>query len=380
MTAALVSRRASSPDRPGSVRVWGPLLALVLITAGGVAVASWPTEGAVPAQVEAGTPPLAYTIVYETRHGEAPAVEEQFDVQRPFRSRLSTPTHQRVTDAGLLATRSDGGRWLRLEVPIALAAGDLRPEHVIDPALDQGLVRSRGTRTVAGRPCRLLRFGGPVSGGVFTPVGTDPDEYADVCIDGQGLVLSEIWTMDGTVVRSRHAIEVREREVDADRFAVPADVTTLSTDDGGGAAERVDATFDPGFAEHWRPGPLPDGFAFVGRWAVVPPALGGPVPSGEARGADIALITDAWTRGPDLLLIDQGAARRGAGAPWDDGPAIDVDLGALGPAELALNLRMTEVRILRPDGGFVRVAGTLPPDDLLEIARTLHQDQTGDES
>jgi hypothetical protein len=43
----------------------------------------------------------------------------------------------------------------------------------------------------------------------------------------------------------------------------------------------------------------------------------------------------------------------------------------LGPADLAVDSRLAEVRFTRPDGGFARLAGTVDPKDLVALAATL---------
>ena len=374
----IVARGAPAPLAATRWRRVGAVLALV--AAGGFGLVL--VAGRNAADVEAaatldGTPPAAYTIDYRTQYADAPPHDERLEVVRPLRSHVTDGTIERVSDLGWLATGSAGSAWLRMEVPIAPAVGDIRPLVVLDGAPD-GVFERRGTRTVAGRECQLLRFGGPVSSGVLTPVGTAPGEYADVCIDADGLVLAETWVIDGDEVRSRVATAVSEGPVDPDRFSLPDHVTELSPDDGGGAVAPVDATADPGFAEYWRPGAVPAGFHPLGRWAVVPPRVGEMQPPGAGRASDVALITDVWTRGADLLVIDQGATRNGAAAPWDDRPVIDhVELGDLGAASVVWDLRMSEVRVLRPDGGFVRVAGTLRPHDLVDVARHLYLDSGG---
>jgi hypothetical protein len=46
-----------------------------------------------------------------------------------------------------------------------------------------------------------------------------------------------------------------------------------------------------------------------------------------------------------------------------------VEVDGIGTVEVRLGLAMNEVRALRPHGHDVRVLGTLPPDDLLDVLR-----------
>lgn len=383
MTAAVVRRQgpAVRPRRFGTV----VRLALVLSL---LAAASWWVVGTDDGSGRAGLDSVngessldQYTIVYETRYADGDPVTERLRVERPFRSWVTSGASERATDAGTLSTSSDGDRWLTIEVPIATAGGDLRPHLVLDQAVADGLVEALDTRTVGDRECRAYRLGGPVSAGTLTPVGTVPGERADVCIDSLGLVLQETWWVDDAVVRTRTAVDIDVGVTAGVPSPVPGDAVVLPFEDGGGAVEVIDPEAETGFVEQWRPARLPSGFVFVDRWAVVPPALEARGPAGVPRTSELALVTDAWRRGPDLLVIDQGAARPGVGPPWDtDAAGTTVDLGAVGSGTLVLDLRMSEVRIRRPDDGFVRVAGTLPPDDLVAIARSLTRDRPGGQS
>lgn len=382
MTAAVV-RRQGPAVRGGRFGTIAPVSLGVLL----LAVAAWWVIGTDDESGGAGLGPVTggssldeYTIVYETRYADGDPVTERLQVQRPFRSWVTSGSSHRATDAGTLSTSSDGGRWLTIEVPIATAGGDLRPYLVLDQAVADGLIEALDRRTVGGRECLAYRLGGPVSAGTLTPVDTVPGERADICVDDLGLVLHETWWIDDEVARTRVAVEIDIGATTAPE-RVPDDAVVLPFEDGGGAVEVIDPEADPGFVEHWRPGPLPPGFVFVDRWAVVPPALEAGGPSGVPRSADLALVTDAWRRGPDLLVIDQGAADPGVGPPWDeDAAGTRVELGEVGSGTIVLDLRMSEVRIRRPDDGFVRVAGTLPPEDLVAIARTLTRDGPGGQS
>ena len=78
-----------------------------------------------------------------------------------------------------------------------------------------------------------------------------------------------------------------------------------------------------------------------------------------------------WRRGPDLLLLDQGASTTGS-APFDPKSALGpIEVAGVGAATLAVDLRLAEVRFIRPDGGFARLAGTIDPKDLVAIADTM---------
>jgi hypothetical protein len=327
-----------------------------------------------PPRVEREAAPTSYRITYEVTTGDVTTTEVH-TVRRPFLGRIDIGDATRVTDAGVLATTSPGAPWVRIQVPIAPAAGDVRPDVVLDDAIEAGLAEEAGTRRVAGRSCRVVRLGGPMSGGTLTPIGAVAGESAEACVDGAGLVLAETWRADGETQRELRATSVEVGDVDDDVFAVPHGAEELTFRQGGGSVEAVDRDDDPGFAESWR-ADVPDGFEHAGRYLVLPPKLGEPVDPVVPRQADVALLTDVWVRGADVLIVDQGAVRGDGVPPWDDRPySEDVALGALGDGVVVFDLRLSEVRVSRPDGGFVRVAGTLPPDRLVAVARSLELEE-----
>lgn len=372
MTVAL--RRAPAARgvrRRTAVVVVAVAVAVVAAAAGAVWVATLGPDGRERSAPSAGTtdPPISYAITYRVTHDDGTEVAERIEVARPFRSAVGAGDAERVSDLGLLATVGGDGQWVRIEVPLAIASGDLRPDAVLAAAVDAGHVEVRDEHRVAGVRCREHRFGGPVSSGVLTPVGAVPGEHADVCLDQRGLVLRERWVAGGRTLRERTATTVEVRAATPD-VTVPAGARPLPVEAGGGSVEAVAEDHDPGFSERWAIDE-PAGFDHVGRWVVLPPSLERREP-GIARTAQVALVTDAWRRGADLVLLDQGATVAGVAPPWDDRPITTrADLGRLGTADVAWDLRSSEVRLTRPDGGFVRVAGTLPPADLVALARTL---------
>ena len=313
-------------------------------------------------------PPEAYRIVYEVTTPDGQGREELV-VRRPFAASTTErgpdgeATAQRVTALGLLVTTT-GGEATAIETAIAPAAGDLRPERFADRLVEAGRLEEGEAGEVGGRACRRVverdtvatdgRTGQPGAGS-FPVVVTR-------CVDRVGLVLEErIATPGGQAVRTRRAVELEVGDA-VGAIDVP-DVGPLPVAQGGGSVEELVGPSP--VARTWMIEP-PEGFEAVGTFVVEPARLGGAATAGS-----LALVTEVWRRGPDLLLLDQGRAGGGA-TPFD--PATEVgplDLPGVGPAALALDLRLAEVRVAGADGGFVRVAGTLPLDELVAAARTL---------
>jgi hypothetical protein len=79
-----------------------------------------------------------------------------------------------------------------------------------------------------------------------------------------------------------------------------------------------------------------------------------------------------------MITVERGA-RLDKADPWEaDDRFPDVDLGpVVGTGEFLAGVTGGEVRALLGSGRFVRVYGTAPLADLVAVARSLHQTDTG---
>ena len=128
---------------------------------------------------------------------------------------------------------------------------------------------------------------------------------------------------------------------------------------------KVDDDEPPPFQEAFSLA-VPEGFTFVGRYAVAPARLGTGV-SGAVIPAD-ATSRSTPTSGagaPTCCCSTRAPPRARPPRSIRTSASATVDLGPLGQAELAVDLRTGEVRLTRPDGGFVRLSGTIPLDELV---------------
>jgi len=322
------------------------------------------------------TPP-AYEIVYRVEDRSATSAERVL-ISRPFRSRAEVyaghdPEGEllsvTVTEFGSMTILSGDGVPTTLAAPPQLAVSDLRTDLVLEDAIRDGALQVGERRQVAGRVCQVYRAGGPVNDGTIVPFDDESQTYADVCIDSAGLVLEEVWVSDGDRLRRRVALSVTEdASPDPGLFRL-ADAEIIPVEQGGGRLRRLEPTSRTK-GEFWEMD-APDGFEHDGRFVVVPPQVES-FGSAERRPERIALVTDVWTRGIDVVVFDRGGSLGGAPVYEPGAGEVIGGLGEAGDGELIVELRMSEVRVLLATGGFLRVRGTLPADALVELARTLH--------
>ena len=371
------------------VLVLAPLIPLAILVIGLLATRPDrrdPREGSREAPgppVSITRTPISYAITYRVEDGAGDKVTittDRFVVRRPFESSLTAYSgpppgqvvlNEQVSRLGRVMIWSPAAATTVIDAPPALAGFDQRVDPLLSDALSRGALVQRERREVAGRSCQVYRAKGALISGLgpFDPNGRD---YLDACLDEAGLVLEEVVVTNGTITRRRLAALVEEG-IEHPPEAFRIDLTpTLAVRDGGGVTRAVTPTAEPP-GEFFVLDTPPDGFVSAGRYAVVPPqgtVFGDPA----QRLARLASVADVWTRGPDYLMIDRGGTL-GGDQPFAKDPfGRPVDVGSVGQGELIPHVRASEVRVTTPTG-YVRVVGTLPPDRLVEIARTLRRVQ-----
>jgi hypothetical protein len=347
------------------------LVGLIIASLGG----GTSDHGALPA-VAKGVP-IDYRIVYDVTTPDGTTTEEHI-VHRPFGAEIVTRdandkvTSERWSALGELVTRSQGAAAVRLDTAIAPSASDSRPDVFVHPLTEVKRATPAGSGVVGGRPCtRSLEPDTVVTQGGAAPAGAQDGTLpvrVTRCSDAQGLVLEERWvSAGGTTLLTKRAVELQVGD-EVPAIEIPK-ADRLPAAQGNGAVRKVARDAKVPFAETFHLA-TPKGFTFVGRYAVVPARIAqsaGQLPAD----AGIALYTDVWRRGPDLLLLDQGASRSGPPPFVARSKLGPLAVPGVGTADLAMDLRLAEVRFTRPDGGFARVAGTLDPKALVAIADTM---------
>ena len=378
-----------------------PAVVLALVAAGGVAAALFARddEDAARAREETERPrlrrissepapdlngdltvepaPVTARLVYQVRSPGNADISEQLWVRRPFQSRLETYAGPRPgpvrseTETGLRhnATRSGDAAPVVITRPPGLAGADLRVDPVLGDAVAAGLLERREWRRVLDRPCQVFRAGASVSSGELrhpAPGG----EYADVCVDRAGHVLEEWWLGDDRrPIQQRLAVEIEDGLPIADDFFRLPTTPTVPADQGAGSVKAISGDSKPPEAEFYVLDNPPGGFAYQGRFTVVPAQAGLLDPT--QRNSIMASVADVWLRGADFLVVDQGGTLGGKPAFEYAEHTKKVDLGPLGQGEERPSFVGSEVRVVLPTGRHVRVHGTLPMRDLVAIARSL---------
>lgn len=372
---------------PGRRRVL--FFAIAVAAAFGVlAVASWwqgrddPREGSKVVSsggspLRIGDVPTTYHAVVrvENRAKELVTTTEKVWARRPFQSRVETYTGPppgagrptvRMSVFGVLVSESPRAAPLNVAAPPSIGTGDVRIDAILDAAVDDETMLRRERREVFGRQCQVYRAGGPIFAGDVERYEPGTGNYADICVDRNGIVLEEYWVYQGRPIQRRVVVDLEVGvPIDKSLFRVTVEPTPGIK---RGVVQRVDPdeVDETGLRAFAEP---PDGFESLGRYAVILPQAAVPSAGGEQPPAPSS-TTDVYVRGPDLLVVDQDPSLLRV-TESEDRPARKVHVPGLDDAVLIVDARMSEVRGTTPDGSVVRLFGTLPPDELLDLSRQL---------
>lgn len=310
-----------------------------------------------PEPLVIGDIPESYRITYRVEEEGSEDSREVLTVRRPFDSRIETDDVVEIATLGRSSRRATASGRLAVAIPPSVAPGDVRVEHL----LDSDLFEPAGRKTIADRECQVYE-----TGQSLRLVELVEGDDVEVCIDANGLVLEE--RSDG---RTRTATKV---ELDV-RATFDVGERTIPVLDGGGAVQPLtDDSRTPG--RFWELGddlPLPH----EGRYAVVPPQ---PDAYNDAtlRGRRVGTTTDVLTDGLDVVIVDRGGTLEGIDVIADDDTAERVDGGAVGTGSLRHTSFGAELTFELDGGRFIRVSGTLPPEELVAVARGLHEVDGGE--
>lgn len=289
--------------------------------------------------------PGGYRIV-ERRITKAAGTDEvERTIVRPFGERTAGGGTRSLA---FLNETADAGRRVILARP---GPNDPRPRvYAPDATYAKG-----GVRETAGRLCQVFRRA--------------EREY---CIDNTGLVLI---TADANTVTL--ATKVTPIDVPPEASGYTQQLAAGFTNPELGSVRPIDpATSAPGTTDYALAKP-PVGFTHVGRYALV--ALSGALLDKDKAREVVAGIVDVYVRGVDTVVVDRGGrldtqdvTERDLGVLSD---ATPINLGILGDGRVGIGgfgpFGYREVRAAPSQGRYVVVAGTLPADELVALARSL---------
>lgn len=344
------------------------------------AVAAWagaPKQSGPPVTIHSVPDRFRITYRIDTGHplGQARSTEE-LSVHRPFESRAitrsSTKGHPVVADEttalGRSSVASPGQPAQVLALPADLAGHDIRLDLTLDSLLADGRIVRLERRVVLGRPCQVYRSSGSLDGAALTR--PSDGNVTDSCVDGSGLVLAEVQRSGGAVTRRQIATAVDEQPTFGAGFFAVGD-STIPPSQGGASYVKVDPATRPSGRAFVLDTP-PAGFTYLGRFVDVSATANSP--QGTPTATRRAGFSDVYVRGRDAVIVDQGGVTIG-GPPFSTDPfGQPLDLGPVGHGEAIAGTRLQVVRALPTGGGggdYVRVAGTIPIDQLAAIARSL---------
>lgn len=325
----------------------------------------------------------SYRILYrvEDRAGGGTSVStEELWVRRPFEGRMEVRrgappgtmvVTTTITQFARELKQAGGTEDLLVAVEPQPPPGDLRLDQpTLDAALASGLLTFQDEeREVTGRTCHVYRT--PTR----SPGGEEEGDARDLCVDRAGLVLAEDIVIEGRVARRREAVEVDiDPGLDDSLFEITAELPGLQAGTGN-ITEVTPASRVPDAVSYELP-EGPEGFSRRGRFAFSP-ASSTLETLAEVSPVRLVGILEVWTDGADYVAVWNGGADNEDDPFRDDPRARSVDLGAPGKGELVVTLAGSEARADLGEGRFVRVFGTLPPDDILDLARRLEPFEGG---
>jgi hypothetical protein len=130
------------------------------------------------------------------------------DVEHPYTSRTVSKGSGGYATDGLQAylIRADGSVSTVAAVPPGFPSGALHLDVALTSAHRHHLAVQVGTDSVLGRSCELWRSKAPLDAEPITPATSDSSTTS--CVDADGRLLREVWTLHGRVASTRTATRV----------------------------------------------------------------------------------------------------------------------------------------------------------------------------
>jgi len=332
--------------------------------------------------------PSAYSIEYRVdsydSSGKVSTDTEQFQFQRPFDAAVegkagappgTTQQWKSVSNLGLYSDTSSGSDPQVYRVLPQTALADLRLDSTLGDLVKEGIFTPREQRRVLGRECQVYRTGAPLE--TFSLAKATATDYADACIDASGHLLEEVSVVSGKLGGRMLATSVNDHPTaTASTFKITGPPSSLA--DGG--AELTSIDLDKAPVVHYWSMPTPAGYQHTGRYRLrqeqsqssnsteTPATTAAPAPA-----KILETYVDVYTKGNDVLVVQQGAKDAEQAADASDPTKQTAPLGSLGTVELRTGLTGTQLvaHPTTPAGSFLHVSGSAPLAQLKQAAATL---------
>lgn len=299
--------------------------------------------------------PTTYRITFAVVENDL-ARTETWTVRRPYESFVdSTRDGARISGNitaldNLYFYFTDRKGWVGIQPERHRAGYDSRFEGAVPVMIELGLVEELGASTEAGRRCTEYRTGKPIGG---TEVGPPTaEESVDFCIDGDGLLLREVWSRNGHVVTERRAAAVEVGLEVPDSTFTPDAIAESAEDFDAVVRTQVRPLDDEGRAALGTDVEAPSGWTEDG--GVI---RTGTTSSGASNSTEIVRF---YRRGPDLVEVIEYFVD--TAATLDDPAGAYLELDGWAEAWFVPGFRTNSLRLRLDESHFVEIDATLPQD------------------
>lgn len=321
-----------------------------------------------------GPEPAGYHAVYRAESYQGSKVThstEDVSIQRPFDGRVTiregtSPTGTIQFDGkstlGSYSNATSAGPGQVSDDAPTEAFGDLRLTSSLDQLVAKGLFVPRERRHALDRDCQVYRTGSPLQSLKITaPTAKD---YADACIDTNGLLVEEVSVASGKLSQHLTATEITTNPTfDDGTFTMDGD--KVGADQGASTLTSLDVNTAPG-PGYWVLD-APAGFDHRGRYQLDAPdqsSQGGPPPSTS--------YVDVYVKGIDVLILHQGPNVAEPDTSSAASSGDPVTLAPLGSAQVMLSSIGPIVEGHPTPDTFIQLSSTLSPADTQAAVAGLH--------
>lgn len=297
-----------------------------------------------------------YRVVYRVVEAKPDAKStstEVVEVRRPYGGRVETRPDGETTH-GQITSRE---HFWQLGEEGELQFGVLRPPgpptrsvsiQAMRDAARAGRAQMRGSDTVLGRTCRWFAYREPAPKPVLPATR---NSRVESCIDGDGIVLREIWTLSGTPARILEAVELDTDSPSKKRFMEGKDPASTKVANAKGAefvetqtrvVDAIEGQIETPFSFSKPKGWTRDRVSIVASTA-----------GRDARPTQF--LSQAFLRDGELVVVETGSGPQFA-PPWptDEGRRIAIGVGE---GRVVYGTDRVEIRVLSAIG-YARVIAT----------------------